>query len=307
MISIVIPVFNSEKTIEELVNRISNIFQNKNYEIILINDDSTDATHQVCLEIFEKFSSLLSYVKLGKNVGEHNAVMAGLRIAEGDLILIMDDDLQTSPEEGLRLVEYAKENSFSVVYGKYNLKKHNFFRNLGSKINDLTANLVLKKPKNLYLNSFKCIKKELKQKIVEYSGPFTYIDGLILSLTSNIGILNIDHHERKLGRSQYTISKLIKLYLNIATNFSTYPIHLFSILGLLISILSSFYAIFIIVEKTINPNIPIGYSSILTAIFFFSGIQLIFLGLIGEYVGKIVKNVNQEPQYYIEFKKLRKK
>lgn len=305
MISIVIPVYNSEKNIFNLVNNIIKIFKEFNFEIILVNDNSQDSSHEVCTKVSEEHSSVISYLKLSKNVGEHNAVMAGLKFAEGDWILIMDDDFQTTPEEGLKLVKYAINNNYLVVYGSYKSKKHNIFRNLGSKINDLTANLILRKPKNLYLNSFKCINHKLVKEIIKYEGPYSYVDGLILANTTNVGILEIEHSERKEGKSQYSFFKLLKLYLNIATNFSTFPIHLFSITGAIIAFLSSIYGIIIIVEKILNPDLPAGYSSLLTAIVFFSGIQLIFLGLIGEYVGKILKNVNQEPQYTIEYKKIK--
>ena len=305
MISIVIPVYNSEKSLKKLILNTIEVFKDLSFEIILVNDCSTDTSHKKCLELCDKFDTLISYIKLSKNVGEHNAVMAGLRITVGDWVVIMDDDFQHPPLEALKLINYASKSNFQVVYGKYNVKMHSFFRNLGSKINDLTTNLILRKPKDLYLSSFKCIKKDLVKKIIDYKGPYTYIDGLILSITSNFGTLNIDHNSRTFGRSQYSLKKLIKLYFNIATNFSTFPIHLFSIIGFIVATISSIYGIFIIVEKFINPDIPAGYSSILTAIVFFSGIQLIFLGLIGEYVGKILKNVNQEPQYTIEFKKLK--
>lgn len=305
MISIVIPVYNSEKNIFNLVNNIIKIFKEFNFEIILVNDNSQDSSHEVCKQVSDEYPSNISYLKLSKNVGEHNAVMAGLKFAEGDWVLIMDDDFQTTPEEGLRLVKYAINNNYLVVYGSYKSRKHNFFRNFGSKINDLTANLILRKPKNLYLNSFKCINQKLVKEIIKYEGPYPYVDGLILSNTTNIGTLEIEHNKRKDGKSQYSFYKLLKLYLNIATNFSTYPIHLFSTVGLIIAFLSSIYGIIIIVEKILNPDLPAGYSSLLTAIFFFSGVQLIFLGLIGEYVGKILKNVNQEPQYTIEYKKIK--
>jgi undecaprenyl-phosphate 4-deoxy-4-formamido-L-arabinose transferase len=244
-------------------------------------------------------------VKLSKNVGEHNAIMAGLRYVEGDWALIMDDDFQNPPKEGLKLINFALENNYDIVYGDYEIKRHNIFRNLISKINDITANYLLKKPKGLYLSSFKCIKKKLLKNIILYKGPFPYIDGLVLSLTSNIGSLKTEHAARISGKSGYSLSKLLKLYGNLAINFSTTPIHIFSLAGFIIAGVSGLYGIFIFLEKFLNPTTPIGYSSLLTTIVFFSGIQLIFLGLIGEYVGKILKNVNQEKQYNIDFEKLK--
>ena len=305
MISIIIPVYNAEHSIYKLTEKILTTFREHQLEVILVNDDSPDRSHEECLKTCEKFHTQVSYLKLSKNVGEHNAVMAGLRQAEGDWSLIMDDDFQNPPEEALRLANFAIKNNFDVVYGDYIKKEHSFLRNLGSKINDATANYILKKPKGLYLSSFKCIKKKLFKRITKYQGPFAYIDGLILSITSNIGSLKLNHQSRKMGKSNYTLMKLVKLYSNISTNFSTVPIHLFSIIGVVIAFISMVYGIFIFFEKIFNPATPLGYSSILTAVIFFSGIQLIFLGLIGEYIGKILKNVNQEPQYTIEYERIK--
>ena len=147
--------------------------------------------------------------------------------------------------------------------------------------------------------------KKLLKNIINYQGPFPYIDGLILAITSNIGSFKINHSTRKIGKSNYTFIKLLKLYGNMSVNFSTVPIHFFSSLGIVIAIASTLYGISIVIEKIFIPETPLGYSSILTAIIFFSGLQLIFLGLLGEYVGKILKNVNQEPQYTIEYKSLK--
>jgi glycosyltransferase involved in cell wall biosynthesis len=302
MISILIPIYNSEENIFLLVEKIVNIFKNLEYEINMVNDASNDNTHEECIKLINKYPKLINYIKLRKNVGEHNAVMAGLNHSNGEWIIIMDDDFQNPPEEALKLYEYASNNKFDVIYADYEDKMHSYFRNLGSKLNDITANFILKKPKDLYLCSFKCISKNILMEIIKYKGPFPYIDGLILSITSNIGKLKLKHAPRAMGKSNYSIFKLIKLYLNIITNFSTIPIRLFSITGFIISLISFIFGIVIIFEKFFNPDAPLGYSSLIISIVFFAGIQLIFLGLIGEYIGKILKNVNQENQYNIEVK-----
>lgn len=299
MISVVIPVYNAEHSIYELVSETIKVLSEHNPEIILVNDNGEDNSHQECIKIYNEFPYFINYIKLRKNVGEHNSVMAGLKYAKGDWVLIMDDDFQNPPEEALKLFNYAKQNKYDVVYGNYIEKKHSFLRNFGSKINDLTANYILKKPKNLYLSSFKCFNHDTLKELVKYKGPDPYIDGLILSFTSNIGSLFLKHRPRKIGKSNYSFMKLIKLYVNISTNFSTIPIHIFSLLGITISLLSAIYGFVIIIERFINPEMPPGYSSIIASIFFFSGIQLIFLGLIGEYVGKVLKNVNQQTPYNI--------
>lgn len=305
-ISIVIPIYNSEKNISKLVNKIFSIFYNEKIEIVLVNDNSLDNSHKECLEVYDNNTDKITYIKLAKNMGEHNAVMAGLNYSEGEFVIVMDDDFQNPPEEAFKLFNYAKNSSHDVIYSRYKQKEHSFIRNLISKINDKTANLILKKPKNIYLSSFKCIKKKIYNHIIEYKGPSPYIDGLILSATSNIGTFETNHAPRQNGKSGYTLIKLLKLYSNVFTNFSTFPIHLFSITGLIISILGAIFLFFILYEKIANPNIPMGYTSLISIIVFFSGIQIIFLGLLGEYIGKILKKVNNENQFFIDFEKKRK-
>tara|TARA_B110000438_G_scaffold278171_1_gene301439 strand:- start:867 stop:1814 length:948 start_codon:yes stop_codon:yes gene_type:complete len=304
LISIVIPTFNAEKSISNLCRDLFATFKDCEIQIVIVNDCSNDSTHEKCMDIAKEHNNEITYIKLSKNVGEHNTVMAGLRYSTGDCVIIMDDDFQNPPAEAFKMLNYFKSNKFDVVYGNYKKKKHNIFRNLVSKINDLTANYILNKPKGLYLSSFKIINKKTVEKILNYNGPFPYIDGLIISLTSNIGVIETEHSKRDSGRSGYTFLKLFKLYGNMATNFSTVPLHIFSMIGFVIAFLSAVYAIVTIIEKINHPSVSIGYTSVFIAIIFFSGVQLIFMGLIGEYIGKILKNVNKEPQYSIDYIKL---
>ena len=303
-VSIVIPTFNAEHSISRLCKELLKIFNKFKIQIIIVNDCSVDKTHEECLKLVSEHHNELAYIKLSKNVGEHNAVMAGLKYSLGDWVIIMDDDFQNPPSEALKLLNYSLSNQFDVVYGNYKKKKHSFFRNLISKINDLTANYILNKPKGLYLSSFKAINKKIVKKVSNYYGPSPYIDGLIISLTSNIGSIETQHDERKTGKSGYSIIKLLKLYGNMATNFSTVPLHICSITGLVVAFLSGLYAIIVMIQKIINPSLALGYTSIFVAIIFFAGVQLIFIGLLGEYIGKVLKNVNKEPQYSIDYIKL---
>ncbi len=305
-ISFVIPTYKGSETIYKLVKQVILVFKEYKIEIVIINDCSPDQTHDLCKNLLNEFPNIITYIKLSKNFGEHNAVMAGLRNCEGDLTVIMDDDFQNEPEEALKLVEYSLKKDFDVVYTKYEKKEDSLIRNLMSKFANFTAKIILNKPKEIYFSSFKAIKKKLLNEIIKYEGPFPYIDGLIMSETQNIGSLDVLHAKRKNGKSSYNIKKLAKHYLNLATNFSTIPIHLFSILGIIIILISIVLIISVIVEKMINPDVPQGYSQLITIILFFSGVQILFLGVIGEYVGKILKNVNKAKQYSISYIKKKK-
>ena len=301
LISLVIPTYKGDKTLNDLIEELILTFKNHNIEIVVVNDCSPDSTHEEMETLMRKYPNKLTYLKFSKNYGEHSAVMAGLRNCEGEIVIIMDDDFQNPPDEALKLAEYTLTNDYDVVFTKYKIKNDSFLRNIMSKIANMSAQLILKKPKDLYFSSFKAIKKNIVNEITNYEGPFPYIDGLILSITNNFNSFEVKHDERKKGESSYNITKLAKHYGNLITNFSTIPIHFFSILGLTITLISLLFIVITVIEKIINPNLPLGYSTLITVIIFFSGVQILFLGLIGEYVGKILKNVNKEKQYSISY------
>ena len=271
-----------------------------NIEFIVVNDCSYDATHEKCLELYKEFQSKFTYLKLKKNYGEHNAVMAGLNYCKGEKVFIIDDDFQNDPSELKKLYEFSFENNFDVVYSKYKKKKHNFFRNFVSKINDKFANFILNKPKKIYLSSFKSINKNIVDEIIKYTGPSPYIDGIIFNITSNIGQIEVDHMSRKKGKSGYNIFKLLQLFSNVAFNFSTKPLRIISFLGFFLSFLSFLLGTYILLEKLFNPDLPLGYASIVLIFLFFSGIQLTLIGLLGEYLGKVLSVVNKQPQYSLD-------
>ena len=226
--------------------------------------------------------------------------MAALNFAKGDKIFIIDDDYQNSPTALKKLYDYTLQNNYDVVYTKYKVKKHNIFRNFISKINDKFVNFILNKPKNIYLSSFKSIDHSLVKQILIYSGPFPYLDGIILGITSNIGQIEVKHEERHKGKSGYNVLKLLKLFGNVVFNFSAKPLRIISLTGFTLSCFSFFYAIYVLIEKIFNPNIPIGYTSLVLLILFFSGMQLLIIGVLGEYLGRILSIVNKYPQYSVD-------
>jgi len=302
-VSIVIPVYNSEDSIGQLVDRLDESL-NTDYqlEVVLVNDCSKDNSEQVCTEVARKHKGVVKFFSLAKNVGEHNAVMAGLGQTTGDFAVIMDDDFQNPVSEVVKLVNYAAEQDYDVVYTYYSEKKHHFFRNLGSSFNDWVATFMLKKPKDLYLSSFKLINRFLIDEVIKYDLPFPYIDGLILRTTQNIGKIQVVHEERKAGKSNYTIKKLVSLWLNMFTNFSIMPLRISVIVGFFFAIIGFAFGLYTLVEKFMNPDMPTGYSSMFTAISIFSGIQLMAIGMLGEYLGRMFLSQNKRPQYCIRKK-----
>jgi len=298
-ISVLIPVYNGAKTIDDLVEKLITILGSKNLQIVLVNDGSPDNSHEVCHELFKKYPSIITYLSLSKNFGEHNAVMAGLNYADGDYIVIMDDDFQNPPEETPRLIKEAHDNQYDIVYSYYKQKQHHWLRNIGSRFNNWVSNFMLGKPKDLYLSSFKCFSRFAVQEIIKYKGPYPYIDGLALRCTRNIGKIEVHHGKREEGHSGYTLKKLIRLWLNMFINFSIMPLRTSSLLGLIFSCLGTIMSIYVIIEKMLHPEIPIGWPSLIIVVMIFSGIQMLMLGLIGEYLGHLLLSHNQTPQFVI--------
>jgi len=283
--SIIIPVYRGELTIKPLVERLFAVLGDGLHQVVLVNDFSPDNSDAVCRDLHRQYAPRLTYLSLGRNFGEHNAVMAGLNHATGDYMVIMDDDFQNPPEE--------------VSYSFYKKKNHHFFRNLGSRLVNSVATWLIGKPGNLYLSSFKCINRWLCNEIRKYDGPYPYIDGLILSRTSRIGRIEVQHNSREVGRSSYTLSKLISLATRVFVNFSVVPLRLSALLGIVLSLIGGCFGVYVVLEKLANPELQVGWPSLMTAVLVFSGVQLIMLGLLGEYLGRLYLTVNRMPQFSI--------
>jgi glycosyltransferase involved in cell wall biosynthesis len=298
-LSIVIPVYNGSSSIERLVGQLNSVLGDKLHEIIMVNDGSSDNSEFVCESILAHYKNV-SLISLRKNFGEHNAVLCGLNFTSGDLVAIIDDDFQNPPIEILKLYDKALEG-YDVVYSRYERKLHSLWRNLGSKFHNCVATYLLKKPSELYLSSFKIIRKEVVQEIIKYKGPSPYIDGLILRVTRNIGTCLVTHSAREEGRSNYTLKRLISLYLTMFLNFSILPLRLFTISGFIAFLVGSLFSISFILERIFDPtSTPSGWASIIISVLTLSGVQLIFLGLIGEYIGKMHLDLNGTPQWVIK-------
>lgn len=302
LISVIIPCYNSEKTILEVVEKTIKQFKEdglEQYEFVLVNDYSIDNTFEKIKDLCCKYK-FVKGINLTKNFGQHNALMAALNYAKGDIIIGMDDDLQTHPSQIPILLEKLQEG-YDLVYGKYPEKKHGFFRNLGSKFNDFTVRKLLGKPKGLKACSFWAAKKLVRDEIIKSKNYNVHLQGLFLRTTRNICNVEIEHFERKVGHSGYNLKKLIKLWAG-CINFSIIPLRVSLIVGAGFSTIGFLGAIIVIIRKLLYHNLQIGWTSIMCALFIFFGIVLLVLGVIGEYIGRIFLCVNQEPQFVIEEK-----
>lgn len=298
-LSIVIPVYNSERTIGHLCTTLIDLYAG-DYEldIILVNDGSRDSSDTVCRRLHKAHPGMVTYVKLTKNFGEHNAVIAGLRYVRGEYCVIMDDDFQNPPGEVSKLVEEI-EKGYDIVYAQYGKKRDSWFRNMGSKLNDRMATLVLRKPSGLYLSSFKVINRLLIREIAKNTSPEPYLDAIILRITDNIGRVDVEHAERLVSKSGYTIKKLFSLWGSMIISFSLVPLRLIGLIGLII-------ALYGIVYGTIKFYDDVGvhrrlsdYESLMFANMVFRGFVLMAISIVGEYIGRVFQSMSSDPQYVV--------
>jgi len=301
-LSLVIPVYNGSRTIGPLVEHTAKIFGSTSFEIVLVNDGSADDSETVCARLAEKFPQTVTFVHLSRNFGEHSAVLAGFTQARGRYVAVLDDDGQNPPEEVIRMLDELKCKNYDVVYGHYIEKKHSWFRNLGSRFNDRIATLMLHKPKDLYLSSFKVMNRFLVNEIIKYRGPYPYTDGLIYRVTRNIGQIPVEHRVSQSGPSRYTLRRLVRLWLNMFLNFSIQPLRISVYVGLFASCLSIVALVAILIDKLwITKNVTLGIPTVLGSIVFFAGIQLMILGLVGEYLGRLYLDHTGTPQYVVRY------
>lgn len=298
-LSICIPVYNGSETIVPLVRALDATFKDMDIEVVLVNDGSRDSSAAVCKNLVAQYPYVI-FVDLRRNFGEHNAVMCALNHCSGDYAVIIDDDLQNPPEEILKLLKEIQEGGYDVVYANYHTKKHHWFRNFGSKVNDKFATWLIGKPKDLYLCSFKMINRAMIDEIIRYKGPFPYVDGLLLRATSSISSVFVEHHARAVGTSNYTLGKLFNLWLSMFINFSIKPMRFIMGTGLIISVLAFFLAVFFVIEKILHPEMVPGWTTLIVLVLFFGGLQSVFLGLIGEYIGKNYLDINKTPQWVVK-------
>ena len=298
-VSFVIPCYRSENTVEHVVAEIKSTMAESGYEyeIVLVNDCSPDNTMGTIRRLCESDNNIKG-IGFARNFGQHAALMAGLRQAEGDYVVCLDDDGQTPADEVHKLLDKLEEG-YDAVYAAYDHKQHSAFRNLGSKVNELMTRMMLDKPAELYISSYFAVKRFVVDDMIRYENSYPYVIGLVLRTTKNITNVLVHHREREEGSSGYTFKKLLGLWFNGFTAFSVKPLRLATCMGAFSAFVGFLYGFYTIIKKLINPDVPMGFSSTMAAIVFFGGMIMIMLGLIGEYIGRIYISLNNSPQYVI--------
>ncbi len=299
-LSFVIPCYRSEKTIEAVIREIEQTMPTLpayTYEIVLVNDGSPDGTWEKIQELAKDHSEIQGY-NLAKNFGQHAALMAGLGKTTGDIVVCLDDDGQTPAAEVGKLLE-ALEQGSDVVYARYTHKQHSLFRNFGSAMNEWMAHVMLGKPKELYVSSYFAVRRYVVDEMLKYTGSYPYVIGLVLRTTNRITNVDVHHRAREIGSSGYTFGKLLALWVNGFTAFSIKPLRIATAAGFGFAVLGFIYGIYTVIKKFVIPDVPVGFSALMSAIMFIGGMLMLIVGLAGEYIGRSYISLNNNPQYVI--------
>lgn len=294
-LSIVVPLYNAAATLPALLAEISALDVPGGHELIMVNDGSRDETEAVALKLTRESRLPTRFLSLSRNFGEHNAVLAGLRAVSGRYAVTMDDDLQNPPAEALKLLAVAEAEQRDVVFGVYERKEHAWWRNAGSWLTNRIADFVVDKPRKLYLCSFRCLSRFVIDEITKSRTPYPYVDGLIFQVTQNVGTVRVRHVERAQGSSGYNLRKLVRLWISMLVNVSVLPLRLMTVAGMITSALGFLAVIEVVLERILSTP-RTGWSSLMAAILLLSGTQLLLLGILGEYVGRIYLGISEKPQ-----------
>jgi undecaprenyl-phosphate 4-deoxy-4-formamido-L-arabinose transferase len=297
-ISVVIPVYNSELILPGLISRLIPALEKiaDSFEILLVNDGSPDKSWQVINKLTRENKNIVG-INLMRNYGQHNALLCGIRSAKNEIVVTMDDDLQHPPEEIHKLIKKLSEG-FDVVYGIPFKQVHEPWRNFFSWFTKavLSKTLGIKSIKSI--SAFRAIRTELRNAFVSFDSPNIIIDALLTWGTNNFGTVEINEEERKIGRSNYSLLKLLQIAMLVLTGFSTMPLRVASTIGFFFTLFGAGVLIYVVAVTVKLGSIP-GFPFLASIISIFSGVQLFALGIIGEYLARIFNRSMNHPAYVI--------
>lgn len=300
LISIAIPCYRSSKTIENVVQEIRQEFSKQlkhSYQIILVNDGSPDNTFEVIRELCARDEKIIG-VDLSRNYTQANAKMAALPFVEGDVLIYMDDDGQ-HPASGIFQLTEKIEEGYDLVYAKFSHKKASFFKKFTSEWNSRIREILGVKPKGIKTSPFMALNRMLIDKALEYKSPSPSLGAYLLRITTRIANVEVEHRSRLVGKSGYTLKKLVNLALRSYTNFTITPLRMASYIGIVTAFIGLFYGIYLLVRKLVHPSVVAGYTSMMSVTLFIGGMIMFMLGILGEYVGRMYMLLSDEPQYTV--------
>jgi polyisoprenyl-phosphate glycosyltransferase len=300
VVSILVPVFNNQEVLEELNNRLMKVLPQlcDNYEIVLVDDGSKDDSWAKIVAL-KKQNEHIFGIKLMRNFGQQNAIAAGLDHVSGDIIVIMDSDLQDKPEDIPKLIEALIKNDASMAIAKWETKRGSFYKKSMSQLFFRLSQRITKIKHQPNLGVFRAIRKEVVEELKKYQEKTSSTLSLLYWIGLDYTTVALDRNERFAGKSGYTLKKMLKLALDRIFSFSMFPIRMAIYTGLIISVLSFIYGLVLII-RYMNGQVAAGWTSIIVLVLFFFGMNFIFLGIIGEYLGRVFMESKQRPKFIIK-------
>ena len=303
LLSFVIPCYRSEETIEKVIQEIIETVSQKDsydYEIITINDSSPDQVYDILKKLAET-NFKIKVINLSKNMGKHSAVLAGYSVVKGDYVINLDDDFQSPVYRLWDLLIPLERDECDVTTAEYLVKKESLFKKFGSNINLFVSEIMLDKPRGLRFENLSAMKRFVCDEVIKYQNPFPFLEGLIVRVTKRIKKIPMENRNRADNNaSGFSLAKSISLFANGFTSFSVKPLRIASILGFLFALWGFLFGMYIIIKKLLIPKVLIGYSSMMAVILFSSGLIMLMLGMLGDYIGRIFICINNSPQYVIK-------
>lgn len=299
-VSIAIPCYKSALTIPTVVRDIQNAFSQRedfDYQIILVNDYPDDNTFDVISRLCEEDPKVIG-INLSRNFGQTTAKMAALPYVTGDILVYMDDDGQHPADQIFRLVDKVLEG-YDLVYARFPHKKHSLFKRFTSWLNSKVLELNGSKPKGISISSYLAMNRVAVEALKKYKSPFPSMGGYLSHVIRRYANVDMEHRDRLAGQSNYTLRKMMSLWLTGFTNFSTMPLRISAFIGIGCAGLGFITGVIMVIRKLINPAIAAGYTSSIALQLFIGGMIMMILGLCGEYIGRIYMTVSDMPQYEI--------
>ena len=299
-ISVVVPVYNSQGSLESLVGRLCKVLKDlsDNFEIIFVNDGSRDASWQMISRLIDS-NDCVRGINLMRNYGQHNALLAGIRMAKHEIILTIDDDLQHPPEEIPKMLKKLDEG-WDVVYGSAEEKMHGFLRNIASQMTKLAFQSIMKVQVARKISAFRVFRTSLRDAFENYNAPHPSIDVLLSWATVRFSSVEVLHEERTIGQSNYTFRKLLAHAVNMMTGFSTMPLRLASLLGFSFTLFGIMVFLYVFLQYLFRGTPVQGFPFLASVISIFSGVQLFVFGIFGEYLARMYSRVMDRPTYIIQ-------